>query len=75
MLLISDNVIKEIDMEEKIQYYENSLIPIFKKKLYEAQVIIPELEANILFLRNRVSQLEAENSKLKVVSENSDTYQ
>ena len=44
-------------MEEKIQYYENSLIPIFKKKLYEAQIVIPELEANILFLRNRVSQL------------------
>ena len=62
-------------MEEKIQYYENSLIPIFKKKLYEEQIVIPELEANILFLRNRVSQLEAENSKLKVVSENSNTYE
>ena len=62
-------------MEEKIQYYENILIPVLKKKLYDAQVVIPELEANILFLRNRVSQLEAENTKLKSGSQNSDAYQ
>lgn len=62
-------------MEEKIQYYENILILVLKKKLYDAQVVIPELEANILFLRNRVSQLEAENTQLKSGSQNSDTYQ
>jgi hypothetical protein len=62
-------------MEENIKYYENSLIPILKKKLYDSQTLIPELEANIIFLRNRVSELEAENSKLKSVSPNSDTYE
>jgi len=62
-------------MEENIKYYENSLIPILKKKLYDSQTLIPELEANIIFLRNRVSELEAENSKLKSAYPNSDTYE
>ena len=62
-------------MEEKIQYYENILIPVLKKKLYDTQMGIPELEANILYLRTKISQLESENLKLKSAVENSDTYQ
>lgn len=52
-------------MDDKIQYYENNLIPVLKKKIYEVSIVVPELEANILYLRNKISKLELENAKLK----------
>lgn len=61
-------------MDDKIQYYENNLIPVLKKKIYEVSIVVPELEANILYLRNKISKLELENAKLKSDASLSEEY-
>lgn len=45
-------------MEEKINFYETSLIPYLKNKYAEIFLINSELEANLIFNQSKIAQLQ-----------------
>jgi|LauGreDrversion4_2_1035121.scaffolds.fasta_scaffold00018_63 hypothetical protein len=52
-------------MEEKLEFYEKFLVPVLKKKIYDVQSILSDLEAHVLFLKDKVSALQSENESIK----------
>jgi hypothetical protein len=52
-------------MEEKFAFYENFYIPLLKKRIADMSVAIPEIEATILFFKDKCAKLESENALLK----------
>ena len=52
-------------MEEKLEFYEKYLVPVLKKKVYDVQSVLADLEAHILYLKEKVSSLQSENESLK----------
>lgn len=52
-------------MEEKLEFYEKYLIPVLKKKIYDVQSVLSEMEAHIIYLKEKVASLQSENNLLK----------
>ncbi len=52
-------------MEEKLEFYEKYLIPVLKKKIYDVQAVLSDMEAHILYLKEKVASLQSERDSLK----------
>ena len=62
-------------MEEKIDYYENYLIPVLKKKIYDVQSVLADLEANIVYLKEKNNKIQMEIDKVKSEKVSGDSYE
>jgi hypothetical protein len=62
-------------MEEKIEYYENYLIPVLKKKIYDVQSVLSDLEANVIYLKEKNNKLQINIDKINKDSVKGDTYE
>ncbi len=62
-------------MEEKIEYYENYLIPVLKKKIYDVQSVLADLEANVIYLKEKNNKLQINIDKINKDSVKGDTYE
>ncbi len=62
-------------MEEKIDYYENYLIPVLKKKIYDVQSVLADLEANIVYLKEKNNKMQMEIDKVKSDKASGDSYE
>lgn len=62
-------------MEEKIDYYENYLIPVLKKKIYDVQSVLADLEANIVYLKEKNNKMQMELDKVKSEKVSGDSYE
>ncbi len=63
-------------MEEKLEFYEKFLIPVLKKKIYDVQSVLSDLEAHVLFLKDKVSALQSENESIKSkINSSGDSYE
>lgn len=62
-------------MEEKLDYYENYLIPILKKKIYDVQSVLADLEANIVYLKEKNNKIQIEVDKIKSDKGTVETYE
>lgn len=62
-------------MEEKIDYYENYLIPVLKKKIYDVQSVLADLEANIVYLKEKNNKMQMEIDKVKSDKASGDNYE
>ncbi len=63
-------------MEEKLEFYEKYLVPVLKKKIYDVQSVLSDLEAHILYLKEKVASLQSENDAFKEKEKGSgDSYE
>jgi hypothetical protein len=62
-------------MEEKIDFYENFLIPVLKKKIYDVQSVLADLEANIVYLKEKNNKMQIELDKIKLNKDSGESYE
>lgn len=62
-------------MEEKIDYYENYLIPVLKKKIYDVQSVLADLEANIVYLKEKNNKMQMEIEMVKSDKASGENYE